>query len=54
MENAYIVVMVTTASKQEAEKIAQRVLNERLIACANIKEIERLARRLKESTERRS
>jgi periplasmic divalent cation tolerance protein len=36
LENAYIVVMVTTASKQEAEKIAQRVLNERLIACANI------------------
>ena len=36
MENAYIVVMVTTASKQEAEKIAQRLLNERLIACANI------------------
>jgi len=28
--------MVTTASKQEAEKIAQRLLNERLIACANI------------------
>jgi periplasmic divalent cation tolerance protein len=36
LENAYIVVMVTTASKQEAEKIAQRVLKERLIACANI------------------
>ncbi len=36
MEKAYIIVMVTTASKQEAEKIAQRVLNERLIACANI------------------
>jgi len=36
VENAYIVVMVTTASKQEAEKIAQHVLNERLIACANI------------------
>jgi periplasmic divalent cation tolerance protein len=36
LENAYIVVMVTTANKQEAEKIAQRVLNERLIACANI------------------
>ncbi|UCF45512.1 MAG: divalent-cation tolerance protein CutA [Candidatus Bathyarchaeota archaeon] len=28
--------MVTTASKQEAEKIAQHVLKERLIACANI------------------
>ena len=36
MKNAYIVVMVTTASKQEAEKIAQRLLKERLIACANI------------------
>jgi periplasmic divalent cation tolerance protein len=28
--------MVTTATKQEAEKIAQRLLKERLIACANI------------------
>ena len=36
LKNAYIVVMVTTASKQEAEKIAQRLLKERLIACANI------------------
>jgi periplasmic divalent cation tolerance protein len=36
LENAYIVVMVTTASKQEAEKIAQRLLKERLIACANV------------------
>lgn len=36
MENPYNVVMVTTASKQEAEKIAQHVLKERLIACANI------------------
>ena len=36
MENVYIVVMVTTASKQEAEKIAQCLLKEKLIACANI------------------
>ena len=36
MENTYIVVMVTTTSVQEAEKIVQRVLKERLIACANI------------------
>ena len=36
MENAYIVVMATIASKQEAEKIVQRLLNERRIACANI------------------
>jgi len=28
--------MVTTTSVQEAEKIVQRVLKERLIACANI------------------
>lgn len=36
MQKTYVIVMVTTASKQEAEKIAQRLLNERLIACANI------------------
>ena len=36
MQNAYIIVMVTTANKQEAENIAQRLLKERLIACANI------------------
>ena len=28
--------MVTTASKHEAEKIAQHLLEEKLIACANI------------------
>jgi periplasmic divalent cation tolerance protein len=32
----YIIVFVTTASKQEAEKIAQHLLNDKLIACANI------------------
>jgi periplasmic divalent cation tolerance protein len=32
MNNDYIIVLVTTANKAEAEKIAQ----ERLIACANI------------------
>ena len=32
----YVIVIVTTPSKQEAEKIAQRLLDERLIACANI------------------
>lgn len=36
MQNTYIIVMVTTDSKQEAEKIAQILLNQRLIACANI------------------
>lgn len=36
MQNSYVIVMVTTSSKHEAEKIAQHLLNERLIACANI------------------
>jgi len=36
LQNAYVVVMVTAASKQEAEKIARRLLKKRLIACANI------------------
>jgi periplasmic divalent cation tolerance protein len=36
MNNAYIIVLVTTANKVEAEKIAQTLLKERLIACANI------------------
>ena len=33
---AYIIVLVTTPSREEAEKIAQTLLEERLIACANI------------------
>jgi periplasmic divalent cation tolerance protein len=32
----FIVVLVTTASKAEAEKISQTLLEEKLIACANI------------------
>jgi len=32
----FIVVLVTTANKEEAEKIAQALLKEKLIACANI------------------
>jgi periplasmic divalent cation tolerance protein len=32
----YIIVLVTTASKQEAENIANHLLNDKLIACANI------------------
>ena len=36
MQNTYIVVIVTTTNKQEAEKIAQQLLKEQLIACANI------------------
>jgi len=36
LQNAYVIVIVTTANKQEAESIVQRLLKERLIACANI------------------
>jgi periplasmic divalent cation tolerance protein len=36
MENNYLIVLVTTKNKQEAETIAQKLLEERLIACANI------------------
>jgi periplasmic divalent cation tolerance protein len=36
VENTFIIVIVTTSSKQEAEEIAQHLLRERLIACANI------------------
>ena len=36
MEDKYIIVLVTTASKDEAEKIIQHLLDEKLIACANI------------------
>ncbi|MGB9714767.1 MAG: divalent-cation tolerance protein CutA [Candidatus Bathyarchaeales archaeon] len=36
MTKTHIVVLVTTSSKEEAEKIANCLLNERLIACANI------------------
>ena len=32
----FIIVLVTTANKAEAEKIAQSLLKEKLIACANI------------------
>ena len=32
----YIVIFVTCASKEEAAKIAKNLLDERLIACANI------------------
>jgi periplasmic divalent cation tolerance protein len=32
----YVIVLVTTADKQEAEKIIRRLLDEKLIACANI------------------
>jgi periplasmic divalent cation tolerance protein len=36
LEDAYIIVLVTTANKEEAEKIVQHLLEARLIACANI------------------
>jgi len=36
LKYAYIVIMVTTANREEAEKIARRLLDEKLIACANI------------------
>ncbi len=36
LTDSYIVVMVTTATKKEAEKIARSLLEARLIACANI------------------
>ena len=36
MSTLYIIVFVTTANKVEAEKISRTLLEERLIACANI------------------
>jgi periplasmic divalent cation tolerance protein len=36
LQNTYVIVLVTTTSKQEAEKIAKRLLKQKLIACANI------------------
>jgi len=36
LKKPYAVVLVTTSSREEAEKIAQCLLDERLIACANI------------------
>ena len=36
MANSYIMVFLTTSSKMEAEKIAQSLISEKLIACANI------------------
>ena len=36
LQNTYIIVIVTTQSKQEAENIAQQLLKQQLIACANI------------------
>ena len=36
MKKQYIIVFVTTANKQEAEKISRNLLEAKLIACANI------------------
>ena len=36
MSTSYILVLVTTKDKIEAEKIAQKLLEEKIIACANI------------------
>jgi periplasmic divalent cation tolerance protein len=36
LESKYIVVVVTTASEDDAEKIARSLLEEKIIACANI------------------
>ncbi len=36
MERTPIIVLVTAPSREEAEKIVQRLLEEKLIACANI------------------
>lgn len=36
MQKDYVIVLITTKSKQEAEKIAQQLLGKQLVACANI------------------
>jgi periplasmic divalent cation tolerance protein len=36
LRNSYIIIIVTTASREKAETIVQRLLEARLIACANI------------------
>ncbi|MEM3700776.1 MAG: divalent-cation tolerance protein CutA [Candidatus Bathyarchaeia archaeon] len=36
MEKDYVIVLVTTANREEAEKISKALLNEKLIACVNI------------------
>jgi len=36
LEGVYVIIMVTTATREEAETIACHLLEEKLIACANI------------------
>ena len=36
LDGNYVIVLITTANKEEAEKIAKTLLKENLVACANI------------------
>jgi periplasmic divalent cation tolerance protein len=36
MKNSYIIILVTASSKKEADDISQKLLEQKLIACANI------------------
>ena len=36
LQNPFVIVFVTVSSKEEAEKISQQLLEEKLVACANI------------------
>ena len=36
MSTNYVIILVTTSSKQEAEKISKHLLEDRLIVCSNI------------------
>jgi periplasmic divalent cation tolerance protein len=36
LEKDYVIVLVTAANREEAEKILKALLNEKMIACANI------------------
>ena len=35
-KNAYVIISITACSEQEAKKIATALVNEKLVACANI------------------
>jgi periplasmic divalent cation tolerance protein len=36
LEKDYVILLVTAANREEAEKISKALLNEKMIACANI------------------
>ena len=36
MKNSFVLVIVTTSSKSEADNLVQKLLEEKLIACANV------------------